>query len=471
MGFNYEELGFKCGLEIHQQLVGKKLFCNCPTTIIKDSPDFSFHRVLRVAKGEAGEEDLAALHEQEKGKSFEYHAYNDLTCLVEMDEEPPHPLNKDALITALQVCKLLNAKVVDQVHVMRKIVIDGSNVSGFQRTALIGVNGWLEVNGKRVGIPTICLEEEACQVVKRSKSKDTYNLSRLGIPLIEIATDASISTPQECVDVAARIGMILRSTGKVRRGIGSIRQDVNMSIRGAGRVEIKGFQEYKAIPRVIDNEIKRQLGLLKKGVAVEPQVRKAEPDFSTTYLRPMPGAARMYPETDIPRIAPPSLESVETPVLLSEKAERYETLYKLPKGYGAQLVKGGVEFELYVEKFKNLEPLFIAEFFIKFPKDLKKREGVSYNPEEHLEALELFNEHRLPKSAFPELMLKLLKGERVDPSRYKPLSLGEVEEEVKKEVARDPSAPVGAVMGALMKRLKGRVEGKVLMELVKKHKR
>jgi len=227
---NYKELGFKCGLEIHQQLEGKKLFCNCPTIIRRDEPDFSFDRRLRASAGESGKIDVAASYEQQKNKLFTYQGYDDTTCLVEMDEEPPRPINQDALKSVLQVAKMLNCEIVDKIQVMRKTVVDGSNVSGFQRTALVGMNGWIDVNGKKIRVATICLEEEACQVVKRTKDHDTYNLSRLGIPLLEIATEPDIQNPEECRDAAAKIGMILRSTGACKRGIGSIRQDVNVSI-------------------------------------------------------------------------------------------------------------------------------------------------------------------------------------------------------------------------------------------------
>ncbi|MBW2991422.1 Glu-tRNA(Gln) amidotransferase GatDE subunit E, partial [Candidatus Woesearchaeota archaeon] len=187
---NYNELGLKCGIEIHQQLEGKKLFCNCATEIRKGDPDFKVVRRLRASAGEEGGVDQAALYEQKKQKYFVYQGYDDITCDVELDEEPPHPVNQDALRAALQVAKMLNCKIVDEIQVMRKTVIDGSNTSGFQRTMVIGMNGFVEVGGKKVSIEGVFLEEEACQIIERTKTKnyDIYNLSRLGIPLIEIAT-------------------------------------------------------------------------------------------------------------------------------------------------------------------------------------------------------------------------------------------------------------------------------------------
>ncbi|MFC1648938.1 Glu-tRNA(Gln) amidotransferase subunit GatE [Nanoarchaeota archaeon] len=467
MAHDYKKLGFKSGIEIHQQIEGKKLFCNCPTEIRKDEPDFSVKRRLRASAGETGKADIAALYEMGKQKHYLYQGYEDSTCLVELDESPPRPLNPEALAIVFQVCKMLNAKVVDQIQVMRKIVIDGSNTTGFQRTALIGRDGYIEVNGKRIGIPTICLEEEACQVMKRTKTHDVYNLSRLGIPLIEIATDPDMATPEEARDVAAKLGMILRSTGKMKRGIGSIRQDVNMSIKGAGRIEIKGFQDLRSIPKVIDKEIDRQLKLTKQGKKIESHVRKAEPDFSTSFLRPMPGAARMYPETDIPKIVSPDTKAIKVPKLIEHQAEDYEKDYKLPKGYGQQLVKAGIEFDDYAKKYSKIEPVLLAEFFIKIPKDLKSRENVEIDPKKQADILEQLNKGKIPKSALNKVLLLKAKGKKVDYSKYSGAGDSEIRKAVKEAIAKDPKAPIGALMGQVMAKLKGRADGKKVMELLK----
>jgi len=298
MEINYQKLGFKCGLEIHQQLEGKKLFCSCPTLNSDQEPDVKFERRLRAVAGETGEVDIAAKHEMEKGKKFIYEADSNDTCLVEYDEEPPHELNKQALETALKVSLLLNAKIVDEIQVMRKTVVDGSNVSGFQRTALVAQDGFIETSKGKIGIPTICLEEEAAQKLEEKNGSVIYRLDRLGIPLIEIATSADIKNNEHAKEVAAYLGMILRSVG-VKRGLGTIRQDVNVSIEKGARTEIKGFQDLKSIPKVIDYEIHRQLDAINKGKKLNKEVRRVDKDFTTSFLRPMPGAARLYPETDV----------------------------------------------------------------------------------------------------------------------------------------------------------------------------
>ena len=174
MELDYGKLGFKCGIEIHQQLEGNKLFCDCPTLNSDKEPDIRVVRRLRAVAGETGEIDIAAKHEMEKGKQFTYISHSEDTCLVEYDEEPPHPINQKALDVALQIALLLKAKIVDEIQVMRKTVVDGSNTSGFQRTALIATNGYIETSLGNVGIPIICLEEEAAQKIKEDKDSVTY---------------------------------------------------------------------------------------------------------------------------------------------------------------------------------------------------------------------------------------------------------------------------------------------------------
>ncbi len=455
----YDEVGLKCGLEIHQQLEGSKLFCNSPCTITKRDPDFTVSRRLRASKGETGSADQAAEYEMEKGKEFVYQGYDDITGLVELDEAPPRPINDDALTTVLEFCKLVHADIVDQIHVMRKIVVDGSNPSGFQRTALVGRNGYIVVDGERISIESICLEEEACQIIERSDERDVYNLSRQGIPLIEVATGPDISSPEQCKAVAARLGMMLRSTGRVKRGIGSIRQDVNLSIDDGARVEIKGFQELDSIPDVIEYEVERQL----EQDRVEPHVRRAEDDNTTSYLRPMPGAARMYPETDLPKLVPDT--DVEAPTLLTERAENYQEEYDLPEGFGKQLVEADVAFDAITDRF-DLDRTFLAEFFTSIPKDIKSREGVEVDPSEHLGVLERVEAGDVPQSAVQQILTRLGRGESVDYSEYERVSDAELRSFIEAVLEDEPDAPMGAVMGQVMREFDGQVEGSRAKELV-----
>lgn len=257
----YKKLGLKVGLEIHQELDTHKLFCNCPSVLCDVEPSLTVRRRLRPTQSELGEVDRAALAEALKGKGFRYQV-TDNVCLVELDCEPPHPVNEEALDIALEVALLLNARPVDEAHVMRKIVIDGSNTCGFQRTILIATDGYVEIDGKRVRIPTICLEEDAARKMGEDAEFIDYRLDRLGIPLVEIATGPDFSDPYTPAKVALYIGQLLRATGKVRRGIGTIRQDINISIAGGARQEIKGVQELALISTVIEREVQRQIALL-----------------------------------------------------------------------------------------------------------------------------------------------------------------------------------------------------------------
>ena len=270
---DYSDLGFKCGLEIHQRIDSKKLFCSCyfdpGKEEVKESfgvqSKHKFSRRLRAVVGETGIVDPSAAFEAAKGKKFNYFWEGKNSCAVEKDEEPPHKMNKEALSLGITIAKMLGANVLDTVFVMRKTVIDGSAVAGFQRTALFALDGSIESEGEKIGIPTIALEEESCAILDNAlgSSDINYSLDRLGIPLIEIATSPTIISGKQAMEVAQKIGGMLRATGKVQRGIGSIRQDLNISISRGERVEIKGIQELSNIPILVENEVNRQINLLK----------------------------------------------------------------------------------------------------------------------------------------------------------------------------------------------------------------
>jgi glutamyl-tRNA(Gln) amidotransferase subunit E len=254
----------KVGLEIHQQLDSKnKLFCNCKT-VDSTEHDFTFKRILRPTQSEMGSYDQAALFESKKIKTVKYQSSKNSNCLIESDEEPPMMVNTEALELVLTISLALHCTIEDELHVMRKIVIDGSNTTGFQRTILVGRSGFLDVDGIRVGIQSICLEEDAARIINEDKDDDEskiFALDRLGIPLIEIALDPISNTPMFVTNVAQTVGRLLRSTKKVTRGLGSIRQDVNISIDGGAVVEVKGVQQLSQLAIVIEYETKRQDGL------------------------------------------------------------------------------------------------------------------------------------------------------------------------------------------------------------------
>ena len=264
MSIDTQNLGLKVGLEIHQQLdTTHKLFCDCPTALSKGEPELKFLRRLRPTQSELGQTDPAALFEFQKGRTIIYEASWDSSCLVEMDEEPPHELNPQAVDVGLQVALLLGAKPIDEIHVMRKIVVDGSNTGGFQRTCILALGGSLTVGGKAIGIQTLCLEEDAARKMEEKTPTVTYRIDRLGIPLIEVATAPEIYTPAEAGEAALALGRILRATRMVKRGLGTIRQDLNVSIREGALIEVKGVQKLELIPKVIEYEVGRQVSLLK----------------------------------------------------------------------------------------------------------------------------------------------------------------------------------------------------------------
>jgi glutamyl-tRNA(Gln) amidotransferase subunit E len=255
-------LNLKVGFEIHQQLATKsKLFCNCSCEEAKEY-DSSFVRKLRPTQSELGVYDPAAMFEFSKMHTVEYQTTFGSSCLVEADEEPPHDVSKEALETALIFSLALHSKVMHEIHVMRKIVIDGSNTTGFQRTMLVASGGYIDIAGKRVGVQSICLEEDAAKLIGDEKGVRKFGLDRLGVPLVEIALEPVTGKPSEIMQVALTMGRLLRASKRVARGIGSIRQDINISVRNGAVVEVKGVQQLDQLIKVIEHEMQRQYGLI-----------------------------------------------------------------------------------------------------------------------------------------------------------------------------------------------------------------
>ncbi|MEM4554307.1 MAG: Glu-tRNA(Gln) amidotransferase subunit GatE [Candidatus Anstonellaceae archaeon] len=250
----------KCGIEIHQRIAGKKLFCGCPQPPEEKQHEevLSFSRKLYPVLSELGEADAAAQMEALRQKTMHYKAPKKHSCLVEADEEPPAWMDTEALKAVLVFCKLLESSIVDEIHTMRKTVIDGSNTSGFQRTAVVGLGGHIQTSFGKVGIQSICIEEESAGIIDVAE----FDLSRLGIPLVEIATEPVFEDGKQAQEAALEIGSLLRKTGLVQRGIGTIRQDLNISVPQGARVEIKGVQEISMVATTIEIEVQRQQRLL-----------------------------------------------------------------------------------------------------------------------------------------------------------------------------------------------------------------
>jgi glutamyl-tRNA(Gln) amidotransferase subunit E len=265
---NPEGLGFMCGLEIHQQLATGKLHSRMPSELY----DFGLDEIpknwnrssrkLRAARGESGRVDITARFESRRNRSFVY-VQSPNAGLIELDEAPPLDHDRGAVDTVLTIAAMMHAKPVSSMQAMRKTVVDGSNTSGFQRTTLVATNGFIESNLGDVGVDVICLEEDSARKLETKSTANGelvyYTLDRLGMPLIEIATAPDIQTPDHAKEVALVLGTLLRDTRLVRRGLGSIRQDLNVSIACGVRVEIKGCQDLDWIPKIIKIEMARQL--------------------------------------------------------------------------------------------------------------------------------------------------------------------------------------------------------------------
>ncbi len=627
-GVDYKGVGLIVGLEIHQQLATReKLFCTCPAELSEEEHD-TFERRLRPTRSEMGDVDVAALFEWRKGRIYKYESPLNHSCLVEADEEPPHPLNREALVIALAIARAIEAFIPDEIHVMRKVVIDGSNTSGFQRTAIIALGGGLNVNGKWVPIQSIALEEDASRKLGEEGVKVKYRLDRLGIPLVEIATDPVIHDPWEAREVALAIGRLLRLTGRVKRGIGTIRQDLNVSIRGGAKTEIKGVQRLDLIPKVIEYEVMRQLRLLEitrelkdrgvtkadleeaepvdltsifrdtkskvikralkkggrvvgvrlkgfkglvgrelmpgrrfgteladyarfwAGVAglfhsdelpgygvtesevervyealeadperdafvivadeerrarkaietvierakmalegVPEETRGANMDGTTRYLRPRPGSARMYPETDIPPVEVTSelLEEADRikPEPLEAKLKRLVEVYGLSRKMAEEVVSDERLdlIEKLIEKYHDVIPAkTIASLFIVTLRGLRG-EGVdveAIDDSKIEEVVDMIARGEVAKEAAEELLLAIGRDPSLTPREAaKKLGLGRLSREEAERIIDDivkqnlavvrerGERAMGVLMGKAMAILRGRIDGRVVAEIVR----
>ncbi|MFA5763249.1 MAG: Glu-tRNA(Gln) amidotransferase subunit GatE [archaeon] len=282
MEFDYHALGLMAGLEVHQQLDTKKLFIRTPSKL-EENTNFEIERKLRPVASELGEYDKSSLDAFTRKETFIYQGNVENISLIELDEEPPQPLDRDALKTVLEVALLCNSNCVNEAVVMRKTIIDGSNTSAFQRTMLVSIGGKIKIDsGKEINIETIALEEDAARPIKKEAGKIYYNLDRLGIPLIELATAPDIRTPEEAVETAKKIGEIMRLTCMTKRGKGTIRQDVNVSIKEGARCEIKGCQELDLLGEVVKKEIKRQIDLVNLKKELNEKLKPTQELFSET---------------------------------------------------------------------------------------------------------------------------------------------------------------------------------------------
>jgi len=594
---DYKSLGLKVGLEIHIQLnTHRKLFCHCPPVLRDDEPHFRLERRLHVSVSELGAVDPAALWEVRKRRRYVYEGYRDTTCLVELDEEPPHMPDEEALVTAVAVAKMFNAKLFDEIHVMRKTVIDGSNVSGFQRTMLVAYGGRSKILGYDIGIETIALEEDAARKMSEEGKTAVYRLDRLGIPLIEIATEPMTYAPQQVGDVAWIIGYSVKITGKARRGLGTVRQDVNVSIAGGAKTEIKGVPDLSLIPKVIEYEVMRQVNLLKiaeelkrrgvqkieistvdvtaafgntksklirrvldaggrvvavkapgfqklfgfevqpgrrfgteladyvrawtelggllhsdelpgYGIAAEEvrevvnrvgvesfvllmgvdekeleeaakvvverlnmaplgvpeETRGANQDGTTRFLRPRPGAARMYPETDLPpiKITIELVKRAEEIAKVSLEGKLSELISMgLSRDLALQLVKSPhlEKFEEYVARFRSVPPQLIATVLLNVARALS-REGVEITEEKLTSVFETLDKKIITKEAVEEVLRNMKPGESAEEAARRlglvKLSYEEVKkivEEVAREVGREKA------LGEVMRRFRGRID-------------
>jgi len=476
---DYKKLKMKAGLEIHQQLgTESKLFCECSTAMQKRNPQFNVFRKQHPVASELGEVDVASQHEFMRDRTFDYQIFEGETCLVELDEEPPHNVNRNAFQAAVEIALLLNCEVPNEIHIMRKTITDGSNTGAFQRTMVIGMNGSLKYGSKRIEIQQICLEEDAAaNAGKEDSGKVAYKLNRLGVPLVEITTGILEGfTPEQIQEIAYMIGITCRSTGKVKRGIGTLRQDVNVSIRNGARVEVKGVQELGLLSKVVKKEVERQLSLSR----VKHETRAANPDGTTRFSRPLPGAARMYPETDVLPIVVDSkwVKKIKSdlPEPWTNKLTRFKKKMNLSNDLAIQIVGSDylTLFEKIMKKHPRINATIVANVFTSTFKDLRRKKlDVKILEDRHfISIFDAFAKKKVLKEAFPELLANFIANpdESISESMKKLnlsiLSKAELKKIISQLVADSPDTRKEKLYGIAMGRVRGRADPQEVMKIV-----
>ncbi len=267
---DYQALGFMCGLEVHQQLhTRSKLFCRCPAGVYSARVDAEVLRHMRPTLSELGQYDGTALMEFKTRKEIVYRLSRGSVCTYEIDDTPPFEIDPEAVKISLEVARLFGLELVQELHVMRKQYLDGSIPTGFQRTAMVGLHGAIPFAaselgpGRQLRIRQLSLEEDSCREVSDRGHRITFVTDRLGMPLVETVTEPDLLTPRDVQRGAALLAQVARCSGKVRRGPGAARQDVNVSIAGGRRIEIKGVSSHRVLPRLVHTEAFRQLALLR----------------------------------------------------------------------------------------------------------------------------------------------------------------------------------------------------------------
>ncbi len=475
---NYKSLRLKCGLECHIQLnTQKKLFCSCSTELKEKHPIMTVTRKMHPVISELGSIDAAVQYEYLRDRTFHYQIFNNETCLVELDEEPIHDMNSESLNIALQIALLFNCEIPNELHVMRKILIDGSAVSAHQRTVIIGLNGHISYKGHRILITQVSLEEDAAAIVGEENGRVTYRLNRLGVPLVEIDTGILEGySPQEIQDIAYQIGILARSTGKTKHGIGSIRQDVNVSIRNGPRTEVKGVQELGLLSKIVEFEVQRQMKEKPK-----EETRAVNLDGTTRFLRPLPGANRMYPETDLSPVIV-SKDYVENmkknlPEPWTNKLDRFKTKLKLSDNLAREIL--GSEYLNLFEKIvsnKRVESSIVASTFTSVIKDLVRREKVELERISSHRFEELFDylqDKKIVKEAIPEIIKYLASypqngvSDAVKELDLKPLTPVDVKQITEEILAQQPNMPFEKVYGIVMSKVRGKIDAQEVMKVVK----
>lgn len=317
----------KCGLEIHVQLeTDSKLFCTCRTNY-QDAPA------------------------------------NTNICFVCLNQPgaKPYPPNKEALDGAIKIALMLGSKISPEVtYFLRKHYDYPDLPSGYQRTSIpIGFEG--DLNGVR--IREVHLEEDPGQY---KPDLGLVDFNRSGIPLIEIVTEPDMTSPEEARKFLRELIRVLEYSGSAR-GEGTMRADVNISLEGGKRAEIKNINSIKGAYKALQFEMVRQKNLLKRGIEIKQETRAfLESQMITVPMRLKEEAEdyRYIPDPDLPPMLAEEdrIEAIreKMPEPAHIKTERFVREYGIKKDH-AQVLTSELELaNAFEEVVKEIDPEFAA---------------------------------------------------------------------------------------------------------------
>ena len=371
-------------------------------------------------------------------------------------------------------------------------------------------NGKVEIetedgNKKFIGIHEIHMEEDAGKLVHDEwEDCSIVDFNRSGVPLIEIVSEPDMRSAEEVIAYLDKLRLIIQYLGasdcKLQEG--SMRADVNLSVREAGRTtfgtrtEMKNLNSFKAIARAIENEKNRQIDLIEAGEKVIQETRRWDDTKEYSYaMRSKEDAQdyRYFPDPDLVpvHISDEWIERVKAaqPELRTEKLARYQSEFELP-AYDAEILTGTKKladiFEATTEicgKPKKVSNWLMGETMRLLKEKNMEPEDIRFSPVHLADLIGLVDEGTINSSVAKEVF-EIIFDEDIDPKQYveeKGLKTvndaGALRETIEKIVNDNPKSvedfhngkekAMGFLVGQTMKAMKGKANPAMVNEILR----